>query len=524
MRVDLRLPAGGRGADRAAGGNTQLRAPDLEVIGADLPAAAVGGDGEARADRNIVEHEGLLARQGELRRVRLQIGHQARVGSRYVPGQSGEHHVARGRCERDVFQLCGSSQTYAPGAARIPVERQLAHRAAQGHLRERQLRGIPARDGGDHGKRRGLQRAMRPGGVGGGVDAQGRGRGCRRADLERVRLEAPVPAEPRKPPRTAQPLDGERRGAGDRRPPLERLRQHRAVGDEEASLREFGVQLEVAPAGLRQVALPGRIFAERPPAGELEHAAFETEGAARAGRPCGIAGHGQGEVRAGTETCGQQHQRVRSPRRSPVPQLCVRDAEREGERRPAEGPAQRATLDVDASVPPARQQPCAGARQRLVPGDAGTRAGQTCAGPEIDVGVHQRDAPGLEPAAAHHAPGVQSDDELRRTQQRPGPAGLAERDTVKHGFRTVPAPAHGKLAEAHVESGLLADQLLERGAVLRHARGGQLPGDQHHRTQDGGAAEHPGRPAQPGARRARSACGGRGNRPGSGLCWRYTHS
>ena len=197
VRVDLRLPAGGRGADRAAGGNTQLRAPDLEVIGAHLPAAAVGGDGEARADRNIVEHEGLLARQGELRRVRLQIGHQARVGSRYVPGQSGEHHVARGRCERDVFQLCGSSQTYAPGAARIPVERQLAHRAAQGHLRERQLRGIPARDGGDHGKRRGLQRAVRPGGVGGGVDAQGRGRRCGRADLERVRLEAPVPAEPR---------------------------------------------------------------------------------------------------------------------------------------------------------------------------------------------------------------------------------------------------------------------------------------------------------------------------------------
>src|SRR5207244_1711905 len=154
-------------------------------------------------------------------------------------------------------------------------------------------------------------------------------------------------------------------------------------------------------------------------AGELEHAAFETEGAARAGRPCGIAGHGQGEVHAGTETCGQQHQRVRSPRRSPVPQLCVRDAQREGERRPAEGPAQRATLDVDASVPPARQQPCAGARQRLVPGDAGTRAGQTCAGPEIDVGVHQRPAPGLEPASPHPPPSAQA------AQRSPARAGHA---------------------------------------------------------------------------------------------------
>ena len=420
--------------------------------------------------------------------------------------------------------MCGSSQTYSPGAARVPVERQLAHRAAQGHLRQRQLRGIPARDGGDHGKGRGLQRAARPGGVGGGVDAQGRGRGCGRADLERVRLEAPMPAEPRKPPRTAQPLDGERRGGRERRSPLERLRQHRAIGAEDASLRELGVQLEVAPARLRQVALQGRIFDERPPAGEFEHAAFETEGAGQAGRSCRIARHLQREVRAGTETCRQQHQRVRSPRRSQAPQLCVPDAQGEGGRCPGAGPAQRATLDVDPSVPPARQQPCAGARHRLVPGAAGTRAGQTCAGPEIDVGIHQRDAPGLQPAAAHHAPGVQTHDELRRTQQRPAAAGLAERDTVKHGFRTVPAPAHGKLAEAHVESGLLADQLLERGAVLRHARGGQLPGDQHHRTQDGGAAEHPGRPAQPGARRARSACGGRGNRPGSGLCWRYTHS
>ena len=71
VRVDLRLPAGARGADRAAGGNTQLRAPHLEVIGADLPAAAVGGDGEARGDRKIVERDALLARQGELRRVRL---------------------------------------------------------------------------------------------------------------------------------------------------------------------------------------------------------------------------------------------------------------------------------------------------------------------------------------------------------------------------------------------------------------------------------------------------------------------
>ena len=132
-----------------------------------------------------------------------------------------------------------------------------------------------------------------------------------------------MPAEPRKPPRTAQPLDGERRGGRDRRSPLERLRQHRAIGAEDASLRELGVQLEVAPARLRQVALQGRIFDERPPAGEFEHAAFETEGAGQAGRSCRIARHLQREVRAGTETCRQQHQRVRSPRRSQAPQLCV---------------------------------------------------------------------------------------------------------------------------------------------------------------------------------------------------------
>src|SRR5438445_13752667 len=97
------------------------------------------------------------------------------------------------------------------------------------------------------------------------------------------------------------------------------------------------------------------------------------------------------------------------------------------------------------------------------------------AGAEIDVGLDERDARNRELAAAEHPPGVEPHDESRGPQQHTAPPRLAEHDAVEHGFRTVPAPADGELSEADVESGMLADQRLECGAVLRHARRGELP-------------------------------------------------
>ena len=109
---------------------------------------------------------------------------------------------------------------------------------------------------------------------------------------------------------------------------------------------------------------------------------------------------------------------------------------------------------------------------------------------QIDIGSFESNAAGLEVSAAQRAPGVESDDQPGRTQQRTARVGLTELDLLEERFRAVPAPAHREAGEAYLESGLPADQLLERRAVLRHACRGGLVRDQPHRAECKRTAEH----------------------------------
>jgi hypothetical protein len=95
----------------------------------------------------------------------------------------------------------------------------------------------------------------------------------------------------------------------------------------------------------------------------------------------------------------------------------------------------------------------------------------------------ERDASGLEAAAARHAPQVERDGQARCAQPRAA-AWLPQHHRIKHGLRPVPAPAQPEIAEADLEPRLVADQLLERGTVLRCTRRRQLEGDQRDREEN----------------------------------------
>src|SRR5262249_18835821 len=109
---------------------------------------------------------------------------------------------------------------------------------------------------------------------------------------------------------------------------------------------------------------------------------------------------------------------------------------------------------------------------------------------------------------------------LARAQERRC-ARLGERHAVKDRLWSVPAPAHGELAEGDFQPGLVADEILERRTVLRHARRDQLAeeqrqaGDEHRATEQGEQAPAP----VPSAAVAGGASARRGSRHG----WRLIH-
>jgi hypothetical protein len=199
--------------------------------------------------------------------------------------------------------------------------------------------------------------------------------------------------------------------------------------------------------------------------------------------------------------------------------LRVPQAHDQRRRRAAGGQAHRPALQVDAVAAPAGQQARAriqrAALRRTGRGGRGRRAAQ---GAQVDVRIHEGDAAGLEAAAARHAPRIQGDDQFRGVQRRPG-AGIAHGDIVEHRLRTVPAPAHAQATEADLQPGLMADQLLKGGPMLRHAGGDHRESQEHRERQHGTAAESEGEQLQVracgphGARRSR-CCG----RPATRIC------
>src|SRR6516225_6872792 len=185
--------------------------------------------------------------------------------------------------------------------------------------------------------------------------------------------------------------------------------------------------------------------------------------------------------------------------------------------------AQRAAGDVDLTAAPACQDACTGEARSCGRARASARSAAPIAG-EIDERILERDAAGLEMAAARHAPGVEGDDQPLRTQQRRPARRLTELDILEQRFRTVPAPAHRKAVEADFEPGLMTYQLLERRTLLWHTRRCQPVGDQQQREQCECPAEREQGRAQRRSGAARSSASGaaRGLR-GSWLGWRSTH-
>jgi hypothetical protein len=72
-------------------------------------------------------------------------------------------------------------------------------------------------------------------------------------------------------------------------------------------------------------------------------------------------------------------------------------------------------------------------------------------------------------AAAEGPPGIETNNQLGRAQQRFGGAGFVELYMVEYSFGAIPTPSQAQLSEPDVEACLSADEALERGAVLRHS-------------------------------------------------------
>ncbi len=174
-----------------------------------------------------------------------------------------------------------------------------------------------------------------------------------------------------------------------------------------------------------------------------------------------------------SEAVRQEHEREDVPLVTGAAHRGTPDLQQEGRGRSiGRWQPQRAAFDVNAAIAPALEKFCAVRVGcfRWLP------AGLCAEALEVDVRRDQRDASGFELSAAHRAPGIESDRQLRRAQQDVGMSRLSQFHAAKNSFRAVPAPTQSKLAEAHVQSGLRLHQPLERGAMLGNPRERQLIG------------------------------------------------
>ena len=330
----------------------------------------------------------------------------------------------------------------------------------------------------------------------------------------------PVTGPPRELPPAAECLERER-SIRSLFPPLERFCGDPTRGSAQPPVRECGVQLEVPDSRARQVPGVGNACEGAPPR-ELEALPFETQCRARDLLQSGIAAHLHCHSQGGTERRGQRHLRLGAPVLAPVMQLCVSYAEGDRLGVARQQRTQRAARDVDFTAAPAREN--AGARAAHVCGRV-YRHGRCAArsARKVDVGALERNSPGLEASAARHAPGVQPDGKPRRAQPHYSLARLAELDVLEHRLGAVPAPAHREAPEAHLEPGLVTDQLLERCAVLRHARCGELVRhEQERRHEQCATQDEQGRAQVCGNTPPGGACGAAGGERGS-PGWRCTH-
>ena len=265
-----------------------------------------------------------------------------------------------------------------------------------------------------------------------------------------------------------------------RRVKLDTPRPHLAVGLDDAALLEVDVQLDISAARTRQAARHVGHGAEHvAPARKQQPAAIETQRSAESPRVAQVAHQTQRDARRAAQPLRQKDQPVGAPLGSITTQRGAPDLQGEGICRAAGiRQAQRSALDIDATAAPALQNPRALEVRGAVIGARQVRGARADA-LEINVGRDERDAACFELTAAQRAPGIEADDELRRSEQHAGASGLTQLDTAEDGFGAVPTPAQAELVEAYVEAGVGADQVFERGAMLRHTGNRQLIRQQH---------------------------------------------
>src|SRR5205823_12284504 len=120
--MSSRSPAGAIRRERPARREGEVRAGDRELIGAQLPAAVLRGEGEARGDHETLERDRLGTHRVQLRALTVQVQGESRVDSGELSGEPGQGELVREARDRTLLEPCGGPEALAGRAARIRSE------------------------------------------------------------------------------------------------------------------------------------------------------------------------------------------------------------------------------------------------------------------------------------------------------------------------------------------------------------------------------------------------------------------